>query len=599
MTPVHGPRRTSEGASAPVAVPSGYPLPPINPFHGGVPHPQDEQRQWQQQQQQHAPPPHEARPPYNSQNPLEHRYPPPPPLPAQQIPGGMVQTAHTQSLTQRAAPRQRTAVACRYCRRRKIRCSGFLTSADGRCQNCIRLDQECVFTPVAANVADIHIAQHTPPLYQHSHPHQQSGYPPPPPPMPQQGHLPHSRSMASVYPGPGPGPGPESVTPSQRGYYDHEYSQSPSTAPGAGPPSPHRGSVSSGWSQPPPPQPAPPSSQPPAPIETPISLPVFAQHKRQRSHEYASSWPERATPAGAPYPQRSYPSSPPPRRVESPRGGGGYARHGSYGGAGEYIHATGAGPERQQGQGSGGSGGLYPPENQWRQPSYGGGGHPTHQGSTSPLPPPATAPPASARREGEGPLALLSRAAERERYQPPPSGESRQQPSRRVLPVLPSIRTEFAVPIPPGPALASASASASGSVSNLSPGSRGDGEVPGVQGPRSATAMSVTSTVDKSPVTPAAPPTLVGAELSLSSSPSRPMTAGTGTGTGTGAERSVNPTTGGVSGDAAGPGLRPPQLQQQQPVQVQRTAADIGMLALLSPDPGPGVKNEKRKEVEE
>ncbi|GAO47851.1 hypothetical protein G7K_2047-t1 [Saitoella complicata NRRL Y-17804] len=414
MTPVHGPRRRSEGALAPVAVPAGYPLPPINPFHG-VPHSLDEQRQWQQQQQ-HAPP-HEARPPYNPQNPLEHRYPPPPPLPAQQIPGGMVQTAHTQSLTQRAAPRQRTAVACRYCRRRKIRCSGFLTSADGRCQNCIRLDQECVFTPVAANVADIHIAQHTPPSYQHPHPHQQGGYPPPPQ-MPQQGHLPHSRSMSSVYPG--SGPGPENVTP-QRGYYDNEYPQSPSTAPG--PPPRHRGSASSGWSQP---QPAPPSQPPPT--ETPIPLPVYAQHKIQRSHEYASSWPERTTPAGAPYPRRSYPSSP-PRRVESPRGGG-YAGHGSYGGAGEYSYAAGQGPERQQAQGNGGPGqGLYPPEYQWRQPSY--GGHPTHQGSASPdprayasqpqhpLPPPATAPPASARREGEGPLALLSRAAERERYQTP------------------------------------------------------------------------------------------------------------------------------------------------------------------------------------
>ncbi|KAF2857597.1 hypothetical protein K470DRAFT_260629 [Piedraia hortae CBS 480.64] len=48
------------------------------------------------------------------------------------------------------APRQRTAIACRYCRRRKIRCSGFDTSEDGRCTHCQRFQQECVFTPVNA-----------------------------------------------------------------------------------------------------------------------------------------------------------------------------------------------------------------------------------------------------------------------------------------------------------------------------------------------------------------------------------------------------------------------------------------------------------------
>ncbi|KAK4508022.1 hypothetical protein PRZ48_001757 [Zasmidium cellare] len=48
------------------------------------------------------------------------------------------------------APRQRTAIACRYCRRRKIRCSGFDQSEDGRCTNCVRFSQECIFTPVSA-----------------------------------------------------------------------------------------------------------------------------------------------------------------------------------------------------------------------------------------------------------------------------------------------------------------------------------------------------------------------------------------------------------------------------------------------------------------
>ncbi|WEW56733.1 hypothetical protein PRK78_002182 [Emydomyces testavorans] len=49
-----------------------------------------------------------------------------------------------------AAPRQRTAIACRYCRRRKIRCSGFDTSQEGRCSNCVRFNQECMFTPVSS-----------------------------------------------------------------------------------------------------------------------------------------------------------------------------------------------------------------------------------------------------------------------------------------------------------------------------------------------------------------------------------------------------------------------------------------------------------------
>ncbi|TKA69858.1 hypothetical protein B0A55_08919 [Friedmanniomyces simplex] len=51
---------------------------------------------------------------------------------------------------QQPAPRQRTAIACRYCRRRKIRCSGFDQSEDGRCTNCQRFSQECMFTPVSA-----------------------------------------------------------------------------------------------------------------------------------------------------------------------------------------------------------------------------------------------------------------------------------------------------------------------------------------------------------------------------------------------------------------------------------------------------------------
>ncbi|KAK3673181.1 hypothetical protein LTR78_007021 [Recurvomyces mirabilis] len=123
------------------------------------------------------------------------------------------------------APRQRTAIACRYCRRRKIRCSGFDQSEDGRCTNCQRFSQECVFTPVSAQTQAF-VPAHTvwrgqnpppntqlygaygQPLPQHgqrdpyAQPQQGGQYPPPPqgyqqPPMyqPQQGQPPNMQPL--------------------------------------------------------------------------------------------------------------------------------------------------------------------------------------------------------------------------------------------------------------------------------------------------------------------------------------------------------------------------------------------------------------------
>ncbi|KAK2800374.1 hypothetical protein FQN51_006100 [Onygenales sp. PD_10] len=86
-----------------------------------------------QQDQYHLPPPHGA---YQRPPEMYHHQPPPPPSSTVVYPA--------------AAPRQRTAIACRYCRRRKIRCSGFETSQDGRCSNCARFNQECMFTPVSS-----------------------------------------------------------------------------------------------------------------------------------------------------------------------------------------------------------------------------------------------------------------------------------------------------------------------------------------------------------------------------------------------------------------------------------------------------------------
>ncbi|KAL2758358.1 hypothetical protein ACRALDRAFT_2040562 [Sodiomyces alcalophilus JCM 7366] len=50
-----------------------------------------------------------------------------------------------------AAPRQRTSIACRYCRKRKIRCSGYQSAPGGKCVNCSRMNQECIFQPVSSS----------------------------------------------------------------------------------------------------------------------------------------------------------------------------------------------------------------------------------------------------------------------------------------------------------------------------------------------------------------------------------------------------------------------------------------------------------------
>lgn len=52
--------------------------------------------------------------------------------------------------------RMRTPVACNYCRRRKIRCSGLdPDSSSSKCTNCIRYNEECIYTPVSGVAASI------------------------------------------------------------------------------------------------------------------------------------------------------------------------------------------------------------------------------------------------------------------------------------------------------------------------------------------------------------------------------------------------------------------------------------------------------------
>ncbi|CAG7972654.1 unnamed protein product [Penicillium salamii] len=104
-----------------------------------------------------------------------HRLPPPPGLYCR--PGSFAQGQAPQGTYQAAAPRQRTAVACQYCRRRKRRCSGFETSADGRCNNCLKFDQDCNFIPL---------------------PSQTKAF------VPAQAAYPHLRTGPIAYPAPGP-----------------------------------------------------------------------------------------------------------------------------------------------------------------------------------------------------------------------------------------------------------------------------------------------------------------------------------------------------------------------------------------------------------
>ncbi|KAF2017434.1 hypothetical protein BU24DRAFT_407460 [Aaosphaeria arxii CBS 175.79] len=115
------------------------------------------------------------------------------------------------------APRQRTAIACRYCRRRKIRCSGFENTDDGRCSNCMRFNQDCIFTPVSAQTQAF-VPAHTvwrgvgapPPMYgaygqplqpapHGGDPYAQQQQQQPPPPRGQQ-YLPSPTGASGPYP---------------------------------------------------------------------------------------------------------------------------------------------------------------------------------------------------------------------------------------------------------------------------------------------------------------------------------------------------------------------------------------------------------------
>ncbi|KIV90876.1 hypothetical protein, variant 2 [Exophiala mesophila] len=119
---------------------SAYPPPPPpphhypDPQHPGYSYPPPPRSDLGQPPQQMPPDPYRLPPPHGG-----YPYYAPPPQHYQPQPA--------------AAPRQRTAIACKYCRKRKIRCSGYDNSPDGRCQNCVRFNQQCLFHPVSSQAA--------------------------------------------------------------------------------------------------------------------------------------------------------------------------------------------------------------------------------------------------------------------------------------------------------------------------------------------------------------------------------------------------------------------------------------------------------------
>ncbi|KAG8406341.1 hypothetical protein J3458_021180 [Metarhizium acridum] len=178
---IHDPRSSSYGAPAPPSGGRGYPHDPRfaspNAVNGYPPPPAGQQ------------PPAAYLPPMQSQDPRGSSYPHPehrgpyyddrrgPPHPdaaygqdayfyrgppgappngyPRPHPGAYgseyAQPGNAPPQMAQAAPRQRTSIACRYCRKRKIRCSGYQSAPGGKCQNCARMNQECIFQPVSSS----------------------------------------------------------------------------------------------------------------------------------------------------------------------------------------------------------------------------------------------------------------------------------------------------------------------------------------------------------------------------------------------------------------------------------------------------------------
>ncbi|EAW08874.1 Zn(II)2Cys6 transcription factor domain-containing protein [Aspergillus clavatus NRRL 1] len=219
----------------------------------------------------------------------------PPDVYAQQAPPPQPQVVY-----QAAAPRQRTAIACRYCRRRKIRCSGFESSQDGRCSNCIRFNQECMFTPVSSQ-AQAFVPAHA--AYPHLRNPQNQGRGGPPVML-------YGAHGQPLPPQQQPQPPVEATLPPPQGMYQHPYGSAPpplaSTMPADHRPAGRRGS-GSGFEYPDPTNlapvtPATSTAYQPHTAPSPYYPPQ--QHDRRPSPQSAYPYDNRhsSSPHSSPYP---------------------------------------------------------------------------------------------------------------------------------------------------------------------------------------------------------------------------------------------------------------------------------------------------------
>ncbi|KAF3400212.1 hypothetical protein F1880_008039 [Penicillium rolfsii] len=275
-------------------------------------------------QSQYPAPPHMAA--IHPHAPQDYRLPPPPgayrPDPYQQPPPQQQPMPY-----HAAAPRQRTAIACRYCRRRKIRCSGFENSPDGRCTNCQRFNQDCMFTPVSSQ-AQAFVPAHA--AYPHMRPGNNVNGQPPPGTILYGAHgqpLPPSSAVQ----------GPDTTLPPPQGMYAHPYSRAPTDghppplAPTMPDPRQRRGS-GTGFDYPEPANLAPvtPASSTPGYQTHTAPSPYYGHPHDQRTSPqaaYAYEQPRHSTsPHGSPYAPLTAPpagQTPPPTSTPggSQRGG--------------------------------------------------------------------------------------------------------------------------------------------------------------------------------------------------------------------------------------------------------------------------------------
>ncbi|KAL1873064.1 hypothetical protein VTK73DRAFT_1201 [Phialemonium thermophilum] len=148
--PASDPRAAGQYSGSPTGA-NGYPAPGPPPPH------QAPAYQYGADQRGYAPDyyplPGRGAPYHSSADPYMHygayRQPPPPNYGA--YPAEYARVGAHPPQPQQQAPRQRTSIACRYCRKRKIRCSGYQNTNNGKCLNCDKLRIDCVFQPVSSN----------------------------------------------------------------------------------------------------------------------------------------------------------------------------------------------------------------------------------------------------------------------------------------------------------------------------------------------------------------------------------------------------------------------------------------------------------------